>query len=97
MISNLPVWLAVATLQTVAIALAGWILWKRRQGSLVLAIVFLGIGAAILAANVLWLATGGADESPILMRGGMTGFWLSSIIALEIGGLGVIALVRRKR
>ena len=88
-------WLAAAALQTAAVAVAGWIMWKRggNGGELVLAFILAGVGALIFAANVAWLMTGGpAGRSSIHMRGGWFGFWLSNLTAAEILALGLLAL-----
>lgn len=93
-------WLAVAALQTAALAVAGWIMWKRggNGGKLVLALILTGLGALIFAANVAWLMTDGpAGRSSIHMRGGWFGFWLSNLTAAEIFALGLLALVTRRR
>ena len=86
------VWLAVALLQGAAVAFAGWTMWKRGERNIVVAIVLLGIGLLILVANVLWLVTGGpSGTSPIGMRGGMFGFWLSNVAAVEVLALALLA------
>ena len=91
-------WLVMALLQTAAILIAALVVWRRRERMRLLGRMLLGIGVLIIAVNVLWLATGGlAGDSPIIMRGGMPGFWLSSLIALEILGLALFALWVRPR
>ena len=91
-------WLFMGVLQTAAILVASLVVWRRRARMRLLGRMLLGIGVLIIAVNVLWLATGGrAGESPIIMRGGMPGFWLSSLTAVEIMALAVLALRVRPR
>jgi hypothetical protein len=94
-----PAWLLGTVLQTIAIAVAAWVIWRRGQPQRVVGVLLLGIGMILLAVNGLWLATGGLrGESSIRMRGGVAGFWLSILTALEILALGALALfIRRTR
>jgi hypothetical protein len=94
-----PAWLFMAVLQTAAILIAAAVVWRRRERMRLLGRMLLGIGVLIIVVNVLWLATGGlTGESPIIMRGGMPGFWLSNLTAVEIMALALFALrIRRRR
>ena len=90
--------LAAALAQVVAVAVAARAIWRRRERNAVLGAILVAFGAAILAANLAWLATGGLrGRSPIGMRGGMFGYWLSMLTVLEITGLGVLALAVGRR
>lgn len=91
-------WMVMAVLQTAAIMIAALVVWRRRERMRLLGGMLLGIGVLIIAVNLLWLATGGlAGESPIIMRGGLPGFWLSNLIAVEIIILAALALLVRPR
>jgi hypothetical protein len=91
-------WLAGALAQAVAVGIAGRAIWRRGERNAVLGPVRLALGAAILAASVAWPATGSlCGRSPIGMRGGAFEFGLSMLTALEITGLGVLALAVGRR
>jgi hypothetical protein len=91
-------WLVMAVLQTAAIMIAALVVWRRRARMRLLGRMLLGLGSLIIAVNLLWLATGGiVGESPINMRGGIPGFWLSNLIAVEILALSALALLVRPR
>ena len=91
--SALWVWLAADVLQGAVVLIAGWLIWRRGGRSVVLAVVFIALGTVLLAANGLWLAADGpGGRSPIAMRGGMFGFWLSNLMAVELFALALLAL-----
>jgi len=91
--SAMWVWLAAAVLQGVLVLIAGWAIWRRGERNVLLAVVFVSLGAVLLAANGFWLAADGpAGRSPIAMRGGMFGLWLSNLAAVELFALALLAL-----
>ena len=63
--------------------------------------VLIAVGTAIIAADIGWIVTGGAEgRSLIGMRGGWFGFWLSLLTAAECVAIGLLVIVvwrRRER
>jgi hypothetical protein len=54
------------------------------------------IGFAIGLPTIGWVLTDGPEgTSPILMRGGALGFWLSVLTAAELIGLGLVMVSSR--
>jgi hypothetical protein len=65
----------------------------RASGWLVLVV----LGVLLAGANLAWVATGGPmGHSPIGMRGGLLGFWLAVVVAVEVVLVGLIALLRER-
>jgi|SRR5687768_764769 hypothetical protein len=86
-------WLVAAIVQGALVLIAGWAMWKQRQRNVVLAGVLICVAVLIVAANAIWMMTGGpTGRSWIGMRGGMPGLWLSNIAAVELFGLALLAL-----
>jgi cytochrome b subunit of formate dehydrogenase len=95
---DVKVWLAAAVVQGAVVLIAGWVIWRRGVRSVLLAAILIAAGLLILAANILWVATGGpVGTSPIGMRGGMPGLWLSNLTAVELLGLALLALSGPRR
>jgi ABC-type branched-subunit amino acid transport system permease subunit len=91
-------WLLAAVAQGIAVLIAGWAIWRRNERNVVLAAVFLAVGLLIVTTNAVWLATGGpSGRSPIGMRGGMFGLWLSNLTAVELFALALLALGKPRR
>jgi len=59
--------------------------------------IFIASGLVTLAVDVGWLLTG--DRPNSYMRGGMSGFWLSTAVGavLLISGIAALLLARRHR
>jgi uncharacterized membrane protein len=61
-------------------------------------VVLIAVGTVIVAADVAWIATGGAEgRSRIGMRGGWFGFWLSLLTAAECLAIGLLLVVVWRR
>jgi len=89
-------WLTFAVAQIIILACGGVLLLGARRDRPYLWMV--GTGALLLAVNLAWYASGGlAGPAAALMRGGMQGFWLSSVTFADVIVLGVVAGVRHRR
>lgn len=62
---------------------------------LVAGLVFVGVGVINLAANGWWLRTGDIHRPNLhaVMRGGWTGFWITTILFTVLLFVGVVLLV----
>ena len=61
------------------------------------AYIFIFVGLLGLVLNIAWLSTG--DRPNLYMRGGMSGFWLSTGLgaALLVSGISALLVARRHR
>lgn len=63
-----------------------------------LGMIMIAVGGLLAAANLSWVITDGpAGGSPIPMRGGVLGFWLSVVTAAEVVAFGGFILARSRR
>ncbi len=91
-------WLTFGVVQLVLVGAALAVLARpARDRGRRAAVIMLAAGSILIVANLAWAVTGGPEgRSPIAMRGGMLGFWLSLATGLEVGLLGAIARLRAR-
>lgn len=60
--------------------------------------IMITAGGLLAVLNMVWIITDGpAGNSPIPMRGGVLGFWLSLVTAAEVVAFGAFMLTRSRR
>lgn len=88
-------WITFAVGQVLVLASASVLLTRPKRRPY-LWLVLIGMGTLLLAINVAWYASGGLrGPAASMMRGGMLGFWLSTVTFAEVVALGILAGVRR--
>jgi hypothetical protein len=92
------IWAIVAAVQLATLVWAALRLRNTPRAHWAGGVVLIAVGTAIIAADVAWIVTGGAEgRSLIGMRGGWFGFWLSLLTAAECLAIGLLVIVAWRR
>lgn len=91
-------WLTFGAVQVLILAFAiGAVMRLGEAGGPYGWLVLVVLGVLLAGANLAWLATGGPmGTSPIGLRGGLLGAWLSMIVVIEVVLVALIALLRER-
>lgn len=88
-------WIVFGVMQVILAGFAAVLIVRRRSRGQYLWQTLLGTGGLLLVINLFWYESGGmSGPYAASMRGGMHGFWFSTVTFAEVMLLGFIAWLR---